>query len=299
MQSGPPSLIAPKAQSIEATKALAESVGCPTNGTSGAGIARCLRRKDVDQLINTNITLYSVFGGRFLAQKPLRLVQEHHMNIDMLVGVTKDEGAYFVGQMAKVVNVTSVPQARLVMSAFFGSLVKANLTSVLDHYFHNVSATNVAEIHRAMSVMITDGYFKCPSYTFVSTVVNSSKNHRKRNHFVYRFDQAVDVGDYDCRKEMGACHTADLVYVFGRPITKRAQFAEADYRLSKEVIRQWSTFAKTGTMAKVEGNVEWAEAFGPDQTVANVMSMADGKLALERYNFGEDCRVWQGLLYPH
>lgn len=298
MQSGPPSLIAPKAQMIETTKKLAESVGCSTNGVSDTDIVRCLRGKDVDQLINTNLSMYSVFGGKLLSQQPLELVRQHHPDMDMLVGVTKDEGALFVGQYDKLINITSVAQARILMSTFFGNLIKANLTSVIDHYFHNVSANNVKEIRNAMTVMITDGYFKCASYLFASTVANSSKAHHRR--YVYRFDQAVDVVEYGGHKKMGAGHGVDLVYVFGRPITKRDQFAEADYHLSREVIQQWSTFAKTGMMAKVEvGNVEWIEAFGRDQTVANVMTIADSGLKLERYNFVEDCKVWQGLLYPH
>jgi len=50
------------------------------------------------------------------------------------------------------------------------------------------------------------------------------------------------------------------MFLFGFPIKLRGiTFTEDDYKLSKDMIHAWSTFAKTGVPPKLD-NAEWLEA---------------------------------------
>ncbi|RWS23808.1 acetylcholinesterase-like protein, partial [Leptotrombidium deliense] len=60
-------------------------------------------------------------------------------------------------------------------------------------------------------------------------------------HFTYRSKKNNVWPDW-----FGVGHSSELFYVFGKPLKYREQFDDIDRALSNDVIRIWTTFAKTG-----------------------------------------------------
>ena len=89
----------------------------------------------------------------------------------------------------------------------------------------------------------SDAMFKAP-------MIISAQSFSKRNlnTYVYQLEYAPTEGRLsDLPSWWGVYHSADAVFVFGMPLTSRNSSSDrTDVKFSKEIIKMWTNFARTG-----------------------------------------------------
>ena len=95
-------------------------------------------------------------------------------------------------------------------------------------------------------------------------------------------------------KWLGVCHGSDIIYLFGLDHTRKY---EEDYKLSREMMHAWTSFAKTGHPGLV-GSVEWTEAFDPKDPFTEHINLNGDKVAMVKDYFKETCNaLWKPKIF--
>lgn len=78
---------------------------------------------------------------------------------------------------------------------------------------------------------------------------------------------------------MDVCHAEDNTLVFGHPVVEPRRFTAIETKLSADMVRAWTNFAKHGDPGHWEGsgssnNVQWSGAFaGADHSEVQFMEL--------------------------
>lgn len=113
-----------------------------------------------------------------------------------------------------------------------------------------------------MSDAMSDYHLVCPTILFGELIGKRQPHNR---YYSYRLMQAPSgTTMFGCDPAAGVGHAMDVPYVFGIPIGLRGIiYNEKEYRLSRDMITAWTSFAKTGHPGMM-GSVQWGEAFEPN-----------------------------------
>lgn len=135
-------------------------------------------------------------------------------------------------------------------------------------YIHNL-------LHRqTLADAFGDYHITCPTVLFGQYYGRFTKADRV---FAYRVVQPPSIPVFlKCHGWMGVCHGDDVMYLFGFPLRLRGVvFTEADYKLAKDMIAAWTSFARTGTPTTTMSNgAKWIEAVDHSKADATVRYMS-------------------------
>ena len=189
------------------------------------------------KLPQTAMTLLPVVDGDLLLRQPLETLRAGAgVQVPMLTGVTTDEWHFFiVPQLKQTGDMEPEKLAHLVTRNLGGEERGA-----IELYRNALSAEHARENWRILSAIESDRVFRLP------VIRMAEAQRQKQPVFMYRFEWQTRA----MRGLMGACHAADLPFVFdtlqsplGKAFTGDTPAARA---LSARMIGAWTSFARSG-----------------------------------------------------
>ncbi|XP_054165677.1 cholinesterase-like [Oppia nitens] len=209
---------------------------------------QCLRKVDANLLVKMLAPFgltFPVVGTEFL---PQRQAFEHNLfnsDIDLIGGITKDEGQIPFEKLG--VNITY--DSFKLFANFFNELIhNLNINNVNDFYMKNVNKTSIPAIERALGEFLGDLVLKCPTYQFVKQVAKRLST-TGRNVYFYELTYASpyysNISGCDT-KSKNVCHAQDIAFVFGLPLLTPEIYLPKDIFFASNVMIMWTNFAKTG-----------------------------------------------------
>uniref|UniRef100_UPI00398F2A39 bile salt-activated lipase n=1 Tax=Pristiophorus japonicus TaxID=55135 RepID=UPI00398F2A39 len=246
---------------------LAEKVGCPRDDS--AAMVACLKITDPKavtlaiplKLINleTPIVFYLIWApvidGDFIPDEPKKLYH-NAAGIDYIAGVNNMDGHLFAG-----LDVHSINQA------FLGKTYPSDLynliqgltvdtrgqgTNVTYEYYTKDWPPNPSQetIKRTVVELETDVLFLVPTQLALDLHYQHAQGAQT---FSYLFSYPSRAPIYP--KWLGADHTDDLQYVFGKPFATPLGYRPRDRDVSRYMIAYWTNFAHTGDPSRGESPV--------------------------------------------
>ena len=112
---------------------------------------------------------------------------------------------------------------------------------MVNFYLKNTDLKNSSAIKWRIYDFIGDVMFKCPTYSFTKRYAEQSGE--ENNVFFYELTHSAKPADY--QQKMGISHDALSEFVFGLIILQNGTLPE-NIKLSREIMRLWTNFARNG-----------------------------------------------------
>ncbi|KAM4694527.1 cholinesterase isoform 1-T3 [Discoglossus pictus] len=269
-------------------------------------IIACLRNKTPQEIIEKAVSVLSnkllleinfppVVDGDFLIEMPDVLMQLGQLkkNTQILTGVNKDEGSYFLVYQIpgfskdhdSFINRTQFLES---IKLAFPKATELALDSVLFHYTNWEDEKNHAHNRDAMDDIVGDYNFICPLLEF------TQKNAELGNNaYLYFFNHRSSKLAWP--EWMGVVHGYEIEFVFGIPMLRRLNYTRAEEKLTRSVMRYWANFAKTGNPNKAEALETRWPIFTLDEQHYLMIDSDESKIS--RKMRAKQCRFWNKF-YP-
>ncbi|XP_078390362.1 bile salt-activated lipase-like [Cetorhinus maximus] len=242
---------------LRAARRVAQAVGCPLE--DNAAMMFCLRQvpaKDivlaiqVKELLNKEkIVFFLPFAptidGDFLPSEPVTLFENSRVN-DYLLGCNSGDAHLFVSAWFPGVNIPfGIDQAkfRTAVEKVMGSLGEAAVESAIFEYTDWENPTQLSR-RKGLSQLYTDFEFCSPAFSSAQKHAMISGNASRT--YAYQFSYPSKMPNVIWPEWIGALHTEELQYLFGRPFSMSKSYNNQERELSKTMMRYWTNFAKTG-----------------------------------------------------
>ncbi|XP_072330546.1 cholinesterase-like isoform X2 [Scyliorhinus torazame] len=244
-------------QSAEAKRRaaiLASNLECPSGNE--AELVNCLRGKQPQEIVEKSLGILTnnilsgcvflpVVDGDFLTALPAKLIQMGNFKqLQILAGVNKDEGSYFLlyeapgfskdtdslitrEQFLKGVNI-SVPETDDI-----------GLGAIDFEYIDSTDENDTMKNRDALINVAGDYNFVCPLLDFTTKFAG-----RGNTAYVYLFNQHASNAEWP--QWMGVMHGYEIEFVFGIPLKEGSSYTMAEKTLSRNMMHYWANFAKTG-----------------------------------------------------
>ena len=229
---------APSRQSAETSGAtFAARLGCADTATQVA----CLRGKSVASILQVQ----SGFGWAPVADTPVlplsppaAFTAGRYSHVPLLQGTNHDEGRFFVALGHDLLGrPLTAAQYDQVIRASYG----ASAAAVLAAY----PLAGYPSPDLAYAQVLTDSGFSCPA-------LRADELAQRSGVYAYEFSDPSPPDDFNLTTltfPLGAAHSTELQYVFGRiPLLDTVPpFSAAQLALSRQMIAYWTRFAATGS----------------------------------------------------
>nr|XP_027196472.1 cholinesterase 1-like [Dermatophagoides pteronyssinus] len=278
MQSGtivPTVRFSNKQGALDKTKNLAKKLNCKVDDNEEIStVIDCLRSKSMEEIVDvatgnieemiSNQMIGPILGDAFLPEDVLKFKYGSNGPVDIMFGVTRDEGSYFV--------VHFVPELKDDNTVMNEEEIRKNIRKILssyhiedhkeieDYYLKQIDINDFNQVRKMFSDMFGDLRFNCPVMLYGQQMARANP----KNHFyAYRFDHRTLVSDrMHCYEWMGVCHASEILYVFSNSMLT---LYPKDSQLSIDIMNSWTNFAKTGNPSPIGSSLEWPEAFDDNQ----------------------------------
>ncbi|XP_053266954.1 bile salt-activated lipase-like [Pleuronectes platessa] len=254
---------------------VALKVNCPTDQT----MAACLKMTDPalltlagslslasspDSPIVGNLLLSPVIDGDFLPDDPRNLFP-NAADIDYIAGINDMDGHLFTGLDVPSINSPLVDTDIEDVKRLLGSYTKEKGQAGLDNAYSTYTSTwgsrpSKETIKRTVVDIGTDVIFLVP--TQAALYLHSSNANTGRT-YSFLFSEPNRMGGIGrpYPSWMGADHSDDLQYVFGKPFSTPLAYWPRHRDVSGYMIAYWTNFARTGDPNKGELSVPvtWPE----------------------------------------
>ncbi|OCT66584.1 cholinesterase [Xenopus laevis] len=285
---------------------LANQLGCSYKTDNK--IIACLRTKTPNEIsekaysvIPSNersiieITFPPVVDEDFLTEMPEKLLKLGQLkkNTDILTGVNKDEGSYFLvygipGFSKDHESYINRAQFEESVRLSFPKATKLAVDSILFHYTNWEDEEDPALYHDAMDDIVGDSNFICPLLEFTRRNADLGNN-----VYLYYFQHRSSQLAWP--EWMGVMHGYEIEFVFGKPLEKKLNYTKKEETLSRTVMRQWANFAKTGNPNGAEPLQNQWPAFTLDDQHYTVIDTED-VLTKQKMRI-KQCKFWNEF-YP-
>ena len=163
-----------------------------------------------------------------------------------MAGVNRNEGsllAFFVFPTI-IGNLTEKDFKKLV-SVTKSMFHNVNEERVFDFYTKNADKNDSLVLRKAFYDYYGDILLKCPTYLFAKSF--AEKTPHRKTYFYELTYQGKFAALTGCQEDtMGICHGSEVEFVFGSDLLLQNQTSKLDIDLSREVVKMWTNFAKTG-----------------------------------------------------
>lgn len=283
---------------LEKALTLAEKVGCLAAGSLNSSshlphsLIVCLQEKSAQEILKhgsggmmNGESFVPTFGTELLPISPVEALKTgafNHLDGGLVYGVTRDEGVGFLAAIFPAFkgekhnendHPLTVQSAHTLVKLLFQMVGERRTEEVADFYTKHLSnATSQEVLRRTVAQAFADYHIVCPTVLFGEAVAaaktlpssssSSAEGRHQHNFYSYRVMLPTSVGLMGCKGEV-VCHGEDLIYVFAIAQQLRGVvFSEEEYRLSRDMVRLWTSFVSTGTPGAVgaNGTMEWARA---------------------------------------
>ncbi|XP_063804236.1 cholinesterase-like [Pseudophryne corroboree] len=276
---------------------LAQRIGCPTEDDNST--IACLKNVDAKEIIHKQLPTDSKFeltyfvptiDNDFLLDVPKNLVNQTNKHIDILIGVTKDDGnpfPVFAGQgiSTKYLSLITTEQLEQGLRQFFPPGEELAIESFKLLYIDWDDEGNQEKNRDALAKILKDYYFTCPSKYFASFAAETTNN-----VFVYEYDHRPSNEVWP--QWMGAIHGAELPIIFGNPFSAPQEFSQEEQAFSKRIMKMWANFAREGNPS--DDGFVWPHYSTGDQNHA-ILKM--NNISVRQKWSGQNCQFWN-FYYP-
>ncbi|XP_067102579.1 acetylcholinesterase [Osmerus mordax] len=302
LQSGSPNapwVSLSQAEAWNRSWSLGKALGCPLS--SLADLEPCLQEAPVDDILLhqfhvlsgpslIGLPFHPVVDGHFLPEHPEVLLQSGNFKkTDVLVGLNKDEGTYFLLQGAPGFDITG--QSLISKDNFLEGLKLAlpQFNDVLrekvaSRYLYWANESSSAKYRDALGSIVGDWFFNCPLLNFTHRYTE----HGGKSH-LYLFDHHSSANPWPAW--MGVMHGYEIEFVLGIPLNSSLGYTYEEVALSKELMKRWANFARTGHPMITDG--DWP-MFTLEQQ--EYIRLDSGPPLLQRKMFAERCQFWNFLV---
>ncbi|XP_028321562.1 acetylcholinesterase-like [Gouania willdenowi] len=302
MQSGSPN--APwvtNSQTVaeERSLKLATLLGCPTSPP--ARLETCMQLADPKKIVEEQYNVFtkpSLLGFAFLPQVDGDFLPDQVEVLlnngklpkkDLLLGLNKDEGTYFLAYGVPDFNLND---EHLITRSQFLKMVEL-LTStdsdvtrnaVIYQYTDWADETNNMKNRDLLASLVGDQSFNCPLLEFA---YRYSQNGGKT--FLYHFDHRSSVNPWP--EWMGVMHGDEIEFVFGMPLNASLGYTKNEVNMSRKFMKHWANFARTGN-PEIDG-AKWA-LFTHEQQ--EYVTLNYNYPQLKRMMRPKECHLWNQLV---
>ncbi|XP_071774884.2 bile salt-activated lipase [Centroberyx gerrardi] len=197
-----------------------------------------------------NLVLSAVIDGDFLPDEPGNLFH-NAADIDYIAGINDMDGHLFTGLDVPSINRPLVDTPVDDLKALLGAYTKGKGQAGLDSAFNQYSSSwggskpSKEKIKRTIVEIGTDYIFLVPTQAALYLHAANAKSGRT---YSYLFSEPNRMGGLGrpYPSWMGADHSDDLQYVFGKPFTTPLAYWPSHRDVSGYMISYWTNFAKTG-----------------------------------------------------
>jgi para-nitrobenzyl esterase len=163
-----------------------------------------------------------IVDGYVIPDQPAKLYAEKRfMHIPTMAGTNADEGSLFLLRYHPD-NLSS-----------FTTWVQRNFAPCARTVLAYYGPSSLAQAHAAANRLITDAIFLHSTFLFA----------RDTHGFLYRFSHVSPRG---AALGLGAFHSSELPYVFGKTHNPFIDYKPLDHRISDQMMTMWIHFARTG-----------------------------------------------------
>lgn len=254
-----PMILDENARLYKMSESLAITVGCAdktvTLKTHPRIIVKCLKRLPASELAKAEgammasnpVTFTPRTGDAFLPKNTIQMIKEGaFIDTEMLAGVTKDEGTFFITAAAPqyfgIYGVDPVQSfskrlAYHMTKMMYRMLGETEQSTIAEFYINSIENGTSAKYTQAISESIGD-------YMITCNTLFHSEFHSIRNNPVYFYKFSHRPSDTPLADWMGTTHFDELEFVFGNPL--HGNFTEEERIMSERIMARWLAFIKTG-----------------------------------------------------
>ncbi|CAG2173359.1 unnamed protein product, partial [Oppiella nova] len=273
-----------KSEALDLAKQTARQLNCSDDDQW----LQCLKGVGADDLLQqeTKLETFPVLGTEYLPLSEQKAFLDHKFNkgIDLMAGITQNEGSFLSRAIDRHIEGMTVDRFQedvLKTDHMFHGL---DVQKVTDFYLKGVNRTDPVAIRWAFYDFFGDLFMKCPTYLFAKRFKTIVKHRKNVYFYVLTYVNPLAAKLLNCDPAtMGVCHTMDIPFVFGLPLTLPQVFTPEDQVFSRQVMKMWTDFAKYGKPDEV-----W-----PQLLDNNVVKVRD----LNPVNISRDSRSIQNLGY--
>ncbi|XP_032111020.1 acetylcholinesterase isoform X3 [Sapajus apella] len=237
---------------------LAHYVGCPPGGTGGndTELVACLRARPAQDLVKHEwhvlpqesvfrFSFVPVVDGDFLSDTPEALINAGDFHgLQVLVGVVKDEGSYFLVYGAPGF---SKDNESLISRAQFLEGVRVGVPQVSDlaaeavvlHYTDWLHPEDPARLREALSDVVGDHNVVCPVAQLAGRLATQGAQ-----VYAYVFEHRASTLSWPLW--MGVPHGYEIEFIFGIPLDPSRNYTAEEKIFAKRLMQYWANFARTG-----------------------------------------------------
>lgn len=240
--------IMPRLRTTMSTQHVLNATGCSLKLDK----VSCLSQFNASHLITLVPTkflpFFPVFDSEYIPVKQDGIMLDPKyppMDIDILIGTTSQDGSLFEAlpfpeiilkpQLSKVDVIENI--ASIYNSKFVATILK--------WYIIDFNYTTSQQFRRGLFNIFTDIFSGCVSW-------EQNRRHlkfmKKGKIYAYILAQKPSTSYFPpcIDKLFGVCHGDDVIFALGAPYTSELLFTDKDRAISKEMMKSWADFAKTG-----------------------------------------------------
>ncbi|XP_069474589.1 cholinesterase isoform X2 [Ambystoma mexicanum] len=285
------------------TLTLANLLGCADNNETK--MIACLRHRQAHEIVEKtfsvlsfssiiDITFPPTVDGDFLTDMPDILLEIGQVKkTQILSGVNKDEGAYFLvyrapGFSKDNSSLINRKDFENVVNFSFPNAGELGVESVIFHYTNWEDEQNPVQNRDALDDMVGDYNFICPLLEFTKTCSEHGSN-----AFLYFFDHQSSKLSWP--KWMGVLHGYEIEFVFGMPLYRKLNYTKEEELLSRVMMKYWANFAKTGNPNGILGKERTWPLFNIDEQQYLILNAVEPKTNYKLR--AKQCKFWNAF-YP-
>jgi len=191
---------------------------------AGKLLEASLREKDGKRVFHFRPNV----DGDFLPESiPAIFAQGKQNDVPLLVGWNRDEGHFSLAN-----GKSAAASAREKAEKEFGTRSA--------EFLRLYSGPSETDVERSLSDFEGDRFIAFSTWKWLE----AQKTSGKQVVYRYRFDHPLPSADKTARS--GADHSAEIEYVFGQLDSKALPFQAEDRKLSEQIQKYWSNFARNG-----------------------------------------------------
>lgn len=309
MQSGTPNApwasVSPGEARRRATM-LARLLECPITGTGSndTELVTCLRAQPAKRLVDYEWHLLpqdSVFRFSFvpvledfLSDTPEALLEAGDFSgLQVLVGVVKDEGSYFLVYGAPGFskdNESLISRSQFLSGVRVGVPQASDLAAeaVVLHYTDWLRPEEPELLRDALSEVVGDHNVVCPLAQLAGRLAA-----RGARVYAYLFEHRASTLSWPLW--MGVPHGYEIEFVFGLPLKPGLNYTSEEKALARRMMRYWANFARTGNPNSPPdpSGSQWPRYSGDTQ---QYVSLNVRPLELRRGLHAQACAFWNRFL---
>lgn len=234
---------------------LAEAVGCPHDEDQMELVMECLRNTDPWDLVSneTNenygvveFAFTPIVDGVFMDDSPENMLENKDFKkTKLLLGSNKDEGTYFIiyhlTELFKNSEDVFLTREDFIKSVYelTPNMDKVGQDAIIYEYTDWLNPDDPIKNRDAIDKIVGDYHFVC----HVNRLANkyaSTGNEVYMYYFIHRSTQSP------WPKWMGTMHADEINFIFGEPLNPMFGYTPEEVMLSKQMMKCWANFAKTG-----------------------------------------------------